>query len=464
MTKLRTYRLFPLALGYGRGANSSKDVSLPAMFCIVCLFCVAAAIAAPAQSVYFTTLASFNGTNGADPEAPVIQGADGNLYGTTDYGGAHYCGVTPCGTVYKITLAGTLTSLYSFCSQPGCADGIFPIAGLMQANDGSLYGTTSEGGVDFDGNSFGTVFKITPQGTLTTLYSFCASGPPCTDGDQPVAGLVQANDGNLYGTTLAGGLVNGGNGGSGTVFRVTPAGELTTLYDFCSQPNCADGGGLRAGLVQATDGNFYGTTMGGGHDCGENVNDSTGCGTVFKITPGGILTILHSFDGTDGVQLRASLVQATDGNLYGTTYEGGANYNNYCPHGCGTVFKITPGGTLTTLYSFCGQSGCPDGTRPCASLVQASDGNFYGTTCGGGNSDYGTIFGTIFKITSSGTLSTLYRFCSAGYPCPDGAGPYGGLVQASDGNFYGTTAGCGAYGYGAVYRLGIVHNCATCRR
>src|ERR1039458_4281523 len=235
-----------------------------------------------------------------------------------------------CATTAIALPAQTLTTLYSFCSQSGCPDGAGPYAGLVQATNGGLYGTTDNGGT----NSAGTIFKITPGGTLTTLYSFCPQ-TNCTDGAGPQAGLVQAANGDLYGTTIGGGAND-----DGTIFKITPGGTLTTLYSFCSQTNCADGANPWAGLVQAANGDLYGTTQSGG----ANVY----YGTVFKITPGGTLTTLYSFcsqtNCADGANPWAGLVQAANGDLYGTTQSGGANVYY------GTVFKITPGGTLTTLY------------------------------------------------------------------------------------------------------------------
>ena len=398
---------------------------------LVFLLCAAAAIALPAQT--FTTLYSFCSqsgcTDGANPFAGLIQAMDGNLYGTTAYGEPNNFCTYGCGTIFRVTPTGTLTTLYNFCSQYGCTDGAVPHAGLIQATDGNFYGTTFEGGA----NGTGTVFVMPPGGgTVTTMHSFY--GP---DGSFPSAGLVQATDGNFYGTTGGGGVND-----EGTVFRITPSGTLTMLYSFCSQSGCTDGAGP-SGLVQATDGNFYGTTDGGGanNSCG-----GSGCGTVFKITPTGTLTTLYSFCSqsgcTDGENPGAGLVQATDGNFYGTT--GGDE---------GTVFKITPSGTLTTLYNFCPQSGCTDGAGP-SGLVQATDGNFYGTTDGGGAGNSGTVF----KITPSGTLTTLYSFCSQS-GCTDGDEPYAALVQASNGIFYGTTEGGGNFfgpcpgGCGTVFSL-----------
>ena len=392
------------------------------LYAVFALWAVAA-FALSAQT--FTTLFSFDYTDGVNPVAALVQATNGDFYGTTSLGGAY-----ADGTVFKITPSGALTTLYSFCAQSGCTDGSRPYAGLAQGTNADLYGTTWFGGGAKDD---GTVFKITLGGTLTTLYSFCQSG--CTDGSSPYAGLVQATNGDFYGTTDGGGPY-----GYGTVFKITPSGTLTTLYSFCSQSGCTDGQYPVAGLVQATNGDLYGTTSGSGSD---------GDGTVFKITPSGTLTTLYSFCSqsgcTDGANPWAGLVQDTDGQLYGTTVAGGAS-------GHGTVFKMTPSGTLTTLHSFCSQSGpgCTDGSSPYAGLVQATNGDFYGTTDGGGSYGYGTVF----KITPSGTLTTLYSFCSQS-GCTDGSGPYAGLVQDTNGTFYGTTVYGGAYGDGTIFTLSV---------
>ena len=260
-------------------------------------------------------------------------------------------------------------------------DGANPRAGLVQASNGNFYGTTRAGGA----SGYGTVFEITPSDELTTLFNFDG-----TDGGQPFAGLVQASNGRLYGTTYVGGANDGG-----TIFEITPGGALTTLYSFCHQTGCPDGAIPAAGLVQAKNGDLYGTAAAGG---------ATNQGTVFKITPSGALTELYSFchqrDCPDGAKPYAALIQASDGNFYGTTSYGGSS-------GAGTVFRITPGGALTTLHSFCSQIGCTDGLYPFAGLIQASDGNLYGTTSGEGDD---SLHGTVFKITPSGTLTTLYSF------------------------------------------------------
>jgi uncharacterized repeat protein (TIGR03803 family) len=415
--------------------------------CTAVLLWATAPIGLRAQT--FKTLHRFDGTDGAAP-SELVQATGGNLYGTTGRGG-----VNDLGTVFKISPnGGPVKTLYSFCSQTGCTDGYGPAAALVQATGGNFYGTTPVG---VDTNS-GTVFRITPSGSLTTLYSFCPQGLPCTDGDTPQGGLVQATGGNLYGTTSQGGAATGcGGGGCGTVFKITPSGSLTTLYSFCSKSGCHDGSSPLDGLVQGTNGNFYGTTLGGAHKHG----------TIFKITPSGSLTTLYSFCSqsscTDGAYPVSGLVQATDGNLYGTTSSGGANTTDCRGFGCGTVFKITPSGTLTTLYSFCSQSGCTDGAIPEVGLVQATDGNFYGTTVTGGanmTDCFGSSCGTVFKITPSGRLTTLYSFCIQS-GCTDGFDP-SALVQDTNGNFYGTTflggastTACGGNGCGTVFSLSV---------
>jgi uncharacterized repeat protein (TIGR03803 family) len=439
MTKLRICGLLTFLPSQNRNGDGPEKLGFQAVVCVAVLFCLAAAIAAPAQSAFFSTLASFDGSDGREPYSGVtlVRATDGNFYGTTLEGGSN-CGGPPnygCGTVFKATPTGTLTAIYSFCSQPDCTDGSYPSAGLVQGADGNLYGTTSSGGA----NGTGTVFKITLNGTLTTLHNFCpiGIGGACCDDDGwwPYAPLVQASDGNFYGSTTVGGPYC-----AGTIFKITPAGALTTLYSFGSQQN--DGGSTN-GLVQASDGNFYGTTSTGG----SSGNCNGGCGTIFQLTPSGTLTTLHSFDGADGHYPASALIQATDRNLYGTTAAGGAD-------GDGTVFKFTLAGTLTTLHAFTGS----DGDSPQAALVQGGDRNFYGTTWDGGSGNCGSDgCGTIFRITLAGELTTLHSFDEA-----FGSGP-NGLMQALDGNLYGTTYAGGANGYGTVFRQGVPQACATCR-
>jgi len=415
MTASGICELFGFAPPRDRKHGSVGKASGWKMVCALFVLCAASTIASPAQT--FRTVVHFHGTNGSlgqDP-LPLIQGLDGNFYGTTWAGGVYYKG-----TVFKITRGGTLTTLYSFCAQTGCPDGSSPLAGLVQATDGNFYGGMAGGGA----YGWGTIFKITPGGTLTTLYSFDGA-----DGYGP-SSLVQATDGNIYGTTQNGGthFINGSYPGEGTIFKIAPGGKLTTVYDFCAQAQCTSY--YPGGLIQATDGNFYGETLA-----------YTG---IFKMTPAGTLTYLHNYctqpNCTDGY-VGTGLLQATDGNFYGAMAGGGA-YDK------GTIFKLTPGGTLTALYNFCSQTNCSDGASPIGALVQASDGNFYGTTYEGGQGPCLDGCGTVFKITPSGTLTTLHSFNGT-----DGMNPRAPLLQATNGTFYGTTPGGGVYGDGTVFSL-----------
>src|SRR5579862_902732 len=373
---------------------------------------VATVLGTSAQT--FTTLVNFAGPNGEEPDyVSLIQGTDGRLYGTTSRGGYH-----KQGTIFRMTESGQLT-YYSFCASAGCADGAAPVAGAILATDGSLYGTTCGGGT----SGYGTVFKITSQGTLITLHSFDNG-----DGACPYAALVQGSNGNFYGTTSAGGTASGCSGGCGTVFEITEVGKLTTLHNFGS----TDGAFPVGSLIQATDEAFYGTTeYGGMGNCSNPITN--GCGTTFRITSAGAFTTLYTFclqsGCADGSSPTAGLVEALDGNLYGTTETGG-DFNCGASEGCGTVFTMTAGGVLKTLQNLCSQPNCSDGYFP-GGLIQATDGNFYGTTNEGGASKF---WGTIFEVTPTGILTTLHSF-----QLSDGADPVGAVLQATDGNFYGTT-------------------------
>ena len=351
-----------------------------------------------------TTLRNFNGTSyGGSELNGLVQGFDGNLYGTAQSGGAN-----DYGTAFRLTTNGAVLSIFNFNQ----TNGAYPYAGVVQAADGNFYGTTLEGGAA----SAGSVFKMSLSLGLKVfnLYSFTGG----TDGNLPTAGLVQGTDGNLYGTTY-----EGGTNGDGAIFKMTTNGLFTTLYSFTGG---ADGYGPWAGLVQGTDGNLYGTSEYGG---------SNYYGTIFRIDPSGSLTTLHSFNGgSDGAYPTGGLIQGADGYFYGTTSQSGTN------GGGGTVFKMASNGTLNILHQF----STGDGAGPTAALVQGTDGNLYGTTEKGGLGGYGTAF----AITTNGMLTTLVWF-----DWSNGAYPAAPLIQATDGNFYGTTFFGGAYGYGTVFRL-----------
>jgi uncharacterized repeat protein (TIGR03803 family) len=330
--------------------------------CGVFLAWAVAGVALPAQT--FTTLHSFDGADGANPEAGLVQSTNGNLYGTTVGGGSSACGTDGCGTVFDITPSGEPTTLYRFsCSRISCPDGINPYAGLVQATNGNFYGTTYFGGTKNQNcnlgqyNGCGAIFKITPRGKLTTLYNFCPQGGGCPGGAQPAAGLVQGADGNLYGTAATGGNTGCFGGGCGTVFQLSLSGTLTTLHIF----DFTDGEGPYAGLVQGTDGDFYGTTAFGGAYDNCYTNGPQGCGTIFQITPSGTLTTLHNFAGTDGYGPYGELLQDTDGNFYGTTLDGGDG-SNCGNNGCGTVFSLSVGlGPFVKANPAAGKAGAAIG-------------------------------------------------------------------------------------------------------
>jgi uncharacterized repeat protein (TIGR03803 family) len=419
----------------------------------------------------FTILHAFDDyTDPAQGENPnaLLQGADGNFYGATSSGGAN-----GWGTVFSMDANGALSTIYSF---NGGADGGFPAGGLYQGSDGYLYGTTFSGG----DNGQGVVFKISVDGAYTSLYSFQGGD----DGGTPLgAALVQGSDGFYYGTTLGGtnnagaifkidsdgdfsvvydfkggadggdpgGLSRGGDGnfygvtseagaGShGTVYQLGANGAFTTLYSFSGGP---DGAYPYARLTQGSNGYFYGTTSGGGTG-----ND----GTIFKISASGAFASLYSFTyGADGVYPSAGLVQGDNGYFYGTTDYGGTGES-------GTMFEIDGGGTLTTLYTFAAST---TGFSSKSGLIQGADGYFYGTSMRGGLS---AVFGHgyIFRLGASGSFTNLHNFSTT-----DGFAPEGGLIQGGDGYFYGTTSLGGARGFGTVFRISsngaftILHNFA----
>jgi uncharacterized repeat protein (TIGR03803 family) len=417
------------------------------LFCAI-LACLATS-AVPSACQTFKSLLSFNTSMATPSEAVVlIQGRDGGLYGTTARGGDN-----EVGTIFRVKPGVGLQRLYSFCAQNNCADGSYPNAGLVLGTDGNFYGTTYQGGT---ANS-GVVFKFSPAGKYTVLYSFCNEAN-CPDGAYPEAKLVEGIDGNFYGTTFwAGANANESlyDDGGGTVFKITPDGKLTTLYSFCAQPDCTDGDSSTGGLVQATDGNFYGTTTAGGASgaC------TGGCGAIFRITPSGTLTTLYSFcsqtDCIDGSYPFSGVIEANDGNFYGTTVNGGQYI-------FGSAFQFKPSGEFESIYSFCYEAGCPDGVDPHAGLTQATDGKLYGATdlfvlneCNGGGN---YRCGTLFSLTTAGSLTTLYTFCPnaqkefPGVDCPQGTFP-GGLFQATDGNFYGITVAGGNHQLGTLFSL-----------
>jgi uncharacterized repeat protein (TIGR03803 family) len=392
------------------------------------------------ESVLYSFCSQTNCTDGGQPYAGLIEDASGNFYGTTNLGGnvTGTCFPWGCGTAFKLDTFGNYTVLHNFCSQANCADGEAPYASLTKDSSGNLYGTTHFGGanhIDPSANGGGTVFKLDSAGNYTVLYNFCSQAN-CADGYAPYAGLIEDASGNLYGTTDSGGANNGG-----TVFKLDSAGNYTILYNFCSQANCTDGYAPYAGLIEDASGNLYGTTFLGGANNG---------GTVFKLDSASDYTVVHTFcsqvNCADGYHPYSGLIKDASGNLYGTTYNGGAT-NGGLGVGGGTVFKLDSAGNFSVLHAFCNQPNCADGGDPQAGVIADSAGNLYGTTSIGGS--HGGGAGTIYEIDNAGNYTTLYSFC-AQTNCTDGYLPYAGLVQDGSGSFYGTTYSGGANAHGGV--------------
>ena len=384
----------------------------------------------------FTTLVSFEGAgNGAFPSSALVQGADGNLYGTTAAGGRY-----GAGTIFRLTPQGAVQTLYSFS---GKSDGGSPVAGLIKGPDGSLFGTTEASGRYYDGSEahidFGTVYRIGPDGLFTHLFSFQG-----TNGCNPWSAgeLIIGADGNLYGTTVRGGAAPGASSpwyGFGTIFCLTTNGSFRSLCSFDGVENSTP----HAGLTLGREGAFYGTTSLGG-----------GAGTVFRATADGTLATLARFGFTNGYAPGSQLLLGADGDFYGTTLHGGTSATVPIPgqqsYGYGTIFRLSPNGTLTTLFSFNGTNGA----NPCGALIQATDGNLYGTTAAGDPSTnaLGTTLGngTIFRLDRTGAFTVLHWFDQV-----TGANPLSGLIQGADGSFYGTTSGGGRAGMGTIFKLTV---------
>lgn len=358
----------------------------------LCFFC-GAVFNVPTSGALSTIYSFTSASGGTFPLGGLTLGVDRSFYGTTETGGKFNQG-----TLFKITSTGTLTSLYDFATiQYPKLDGLYPRSPPVRGRDGNFYGTTSSSTI-----GYGAAYKITSAGKYTVLYGFTPTG---TNGFTPVAPLILGNDGNFYGTTTLGGKTLssncfGSNLSCGTVFKMTPGGKVTFLYDF-DQVNGADPTGP---LVQSVDGNFYGTTAFGG--------DANGDGVVFKITSAGKITNLHTFNGTDGKQPTAGLVLASDGNFYGVTSAGGAT-------GSGTLFEITSGGVFTKLHDF---SSPADGATPEVTLLQHTNGTLYADSLGGGKFSLGTFYSWdaefpafIKLVSTTGTVGTSIGILGQGF-------------------------------------------------
>ena len=404
-----------------QGTKSSSRRHATSILCAIVLALIFVSLLAlniPAQAQTFSDKVIYSFTGGADGNEPlssgVVRDQSGNFYGTTYSGGAlNY------GTVFKVDPSGKETVLHSFGQGK---DGRTPYAGVVLDPSGRLFGTTYEGGgirTELCDKGCGTVFTIGPNGEEKVLHRF-TGGP---DGGLPFAGLIRDDAGNLFGTTEIGGA-----SGVGTIFMVDATGTETVLYSFAGQP---DAQYPEAGLIRDALGNLYGTTAAGG---------VYGLGTVFKFDAYGRITVLHSFSGGfygDGQAPDTALLRAPNGDLYGTTFQGGNDI--------GTVFKVDTSGNETILHAF--GSVPDDGAYPESPLASDSHGNLYGTTIQGGTS--GLPGGIVYQISMQGAYSIVYNFGGES----DGSAPVGPLLRGTDDNFFGTTSSGGKVGPGTVYEL-----------
>jgi uncharacterized repeat protein (TIGR03803 family) len=387
---------------------------------------LAVSLVTSAQAGELILHAFAGGPDGNHPRAGLIMDQSGNLYGTTENGGA----CRGCGTVFEISPTGSKAIIHAFPG--GKTDGKQPeFAKLLMDRKGNLYGTTPWGGGGCAPNSCGTVFKIKPDGSETVLVTFDEG-----NGAHPVGGLILDKSETLYGTTLG--------TGAGTVFKMAPNGNYTLLYDF-PWPPVDNGVGPVGSLVVDGSGNLYGVTEAGG--TGKNCGD--GCGTIFRVAPDGTETVLYSFQGgIDGLLPQGGLAADGSGNFYGTTELGGSG-NCINGTGCGTVFKFSSDGVESILYSF---KGGDDGSHPMSDLISDKHGDLFGTTWTGGRGCSGSGWpgcGTVFKISPNGTETVLLSFGGRA----GGSRPIGGLVADAAGDLFGTTSEAGPSGGGAVFEL-----------
>ncbi len=397
---------------------------------LLTLFLVAVVAVRVAQAQTYTVLHAFTaGADGAVP-GPIIRDAQGNLYGTTKFGGTVSCGEDTCGTVFKIDSAGNETVLYRF---EGGTNGSDPVAGLVRDAAGNLYGTTQGNG--FIGGA-AVVFKVDPNGQET---SFDIAGPNACCFDSPLAVDTQ---GNLYGMSPYGGDNCGLNRyavGCGTLFKLTPDGKFTLLHAFTG----TDGAQPEGGVVFDGKGNLYGTANFGGdlqcHSLGYGYLEP-GCGTVYKLDSSGKFTVLHTFTGRVDGSFPLGVIIDSAGNLYGIAQNGGDEVNgDNSEYGNGTIFKVDANGQFSVLFTFipCTQPPCTEGQvrNPvfASHLVRDSEGNLYGLEQ---SNDCAKGGGCLFRIDAQGNLTDLYDF-EGENEGPDGFTPMG-VVLGSDGDVYGS--------------------------
>jgi len=394
---------------------------------------IAMATASPSvQAQTYTVLHAFAaGSDGAVP-SPLIRDAQGNLYGTTRFGGITSCGLDTCGTVFKVDSAGSETVLYRF---EGGNNGSNPIAGLVRDTKGNLYGTTQGNG--FDGGQ-SVVFKVDPKGQQTVLL--VADGPDASSLDSPLA--VDAK-GNIYGMSPYGGNFKANciflheDQGCGTLFKLTPSGKFTLLHAFTDK----DGRQPEGGVVLDAQGNIYGTANFGGDLKCESLGYGyriPGCGTIYKLDRSGKFSVLHTFHGKGDGSFPLGLIIDSAGNLYGIAQNGGHETKGQYEDGVGTIFKVDTSGRFDVLFTFipCTQPPCTEGQVRNAvfasHLVRDSKGNLYGLEQ---SNDCAIGGGCLFRLDTKGNLTDLYDF-EGENEGPDGFNPMG-VVLGSDGVFYG---------------------------
>jgi uncharacterized repeat protein (TIGR03803 family) len=409
---------------------------------VLILLCAAISIAAPAQT--FSKLADLSSTTGEHPASQLTQGVDGNLYGSAEAGGAYFAG-----TFTKVTRSGTVTDLHDFCLNDvnDCPDGATPMGQIALGADGNFYGST-QGSPNLQADlGSGTLYKITPGGSFTTLYNFDSCTSNCSA--YPNSGLTLARNGDFYGTSYP--TSASPSAFDDLVFKISSSGRFTNILVVCPNQICPTDAGPYGTLLQA--GYYIDAYRAeiGGNLIGPGPGGANGVGAFYKMSRAGTPTVSYSYCADsichDGYQTNTPIVEAEAGGFFGTNLYGGSGTSCTLTQGCGTAFKIiaTGTGSLTKLHDFCSFASCGDGSTPNA-LILATDGNFYGTTsAGGANGD-----GTVFSTTREGRFTLIHTFSGT-----DGSQPVTALYQATDGNLYGTTAKGGANNDGTIFKISL---------
>ncbi|HEY6767761.1 MAG TPA: choice-of-anchor tandem repeat GloVer-containing protein [Candidatus Sulfotelmatobacter sp.] len=372
----------------------------PVFIAVLAEFTIFIALAAAGEAQTVTTLYNLNAGTGSNPVANLIQGRDGNLWGTARFGGEN-----AMGTVFKVSTGGRLTVVHSFAG----SDGAYPEAGLLLGVDGNFYGTTANGG----SANFGVVFKMTPAGDVTVLHAF--TGTP--DGGIPYSSPILASDGNLYGVTDSGGSTNNN---AGVVYRIPPSGKYTVIYNY----SLPVGSGEDFSPLQGSDGYLYISSV---------TEGANNCGSIVKMSTQGIVADAYDFDcGADGANPYGSLIQSSNGKFYGVTANSAVSME-------GVLLELDSSLNLSPLFTFGSDTTL---VGPNSGPYQATDGNLYGVAFKGGAFGYGGIY----QYTLSGAFSTVFSWNRQ-------AEPTTGFMQHTNGKMYSATYVAGRYNLGTVYAL-----------